>query len=92
MDIKFYLFILVVILLLSLFFIKKYRENKIQKILPDFKKYLEEFYQKSDSFFRDGYITRKMIADFLAYEKDFLSKTSEIRKYEKYIRDEKILQ
>ncbi|NRH20691.1 UvrD-helicase domain-containing protein [Candidatus Gracilibacteria bacterium] len=53
---------------------------------------MEEFYQKSDSFFRDGYITRKMIADFLAYEKDFLSKTSEIRKYEKYIRDEKILQ
>lgn len=92
MDIKFYLFIVVVILLLSLFFIKKYRENKIQKVLPDFKKYLEEFYKKSESFFRDEYITRKMIVDFLVYEKDFLNKTSEVRRYKKYIRDEKILQ
>ena len=73
-------------------FIQKYRENKIQKLLPEFINDLAEFYKQRDAFFHSSYIKKNTIENLQAYLNSLSAKTQEIMKYKKYISDKRIYQ
>lgn len=93
--ISLFLLILIIISLLFILFPKKYKEHKVQELIPDFKKELESFFIVYDEFqrtFYSGcYITKSKMVFLKKYIQDLIIKADEMKQYSKYIYDKNIL-
>lgn len=90
-----YITITIFIFLLFLLFLKKYKEDKTQEFIPDFKKEYEDFFILQEEFQRifysGDYITKTKISFFKNQIENFVSKADVLSKYSKYIYDKNIL-
>gem|GEM_PF-6972326 len=90
-----YITITIFIFLLFLLFLEKYKEDKTQEFIPDFKKEYEDFFILQEEFQRifysGDYITKTKISFFKNQIENFVSKADVLSKYSKYIYDKNIL-